>query len=159
MISYRLTAVVAAMMLLVHISRASAIMFAEGEFRVQEAHPWRIEVLSGMHGPTELGLPTVTPDDWRCKGRKPTAQDVGKKFQFLGVIPDMGGRYYIEASDDDLKFVSKYSEPHPCVAEIIEKVKPGLKRLVLIAATVGTLIIYRFSINVSRRNHSVCDGT
>ncbi len=76
-----------------------------GKFRLDSANPWKIQIIES-YGPglqkvtptwllrsDKTGLPFVTEDHWICVGRLPTESDMGQVYEFIGVVPDIGGSY------------------------------------------------------------------
>ena len=102
---------------------AGAILW-KGRLRIISAVPWKIEILENRWGNTsnpgpekyyrtdKTGLPEITEDYWICTGRLPTNEDVGKEFDFIGTIPDIGGHLSFTAQEDpSIQFRSKWFQP------------------------------------------------
>jgi serine/threonine protein kinase len=94
---------------------ASGAIFWGGKFTVESVDPWKIKIVESYTGaPTlplrneETGLPEVTEDRWVCVGRLPAESDVGRIYEFIGVIPDIGGAYSFESREQSLAFRSKW---------------------------------------------------
>lgn len=105
------------LLVLLTVQPAAGAILWYGTFRVESASPWKITIVeSHTRAPTlplrseKTGLPTVSADHWVCTGRLPEASDVGKVYEFVGMIPDIGGHYSFESDEQSLAFRSKWSD-------------------------------------------------
>ena len=110
-------AVVFSLLLFLFVQPVEGAIMWEGKFRVNSVAPWDISIIEGHTSAPRLplrsektGLPEVRPSHWVCTGRVPSDSDVGKVYEFWGVIPDIGGHYSFGSKEASLSFRSKWCQ-------------------------------------------------